>query len=132
MAFQAGYNKGVTLQVSGFAAGVLNIKGHSWSEQIDALDITHTGHAGIQALLAGILRGDGNVKADLDGALAPPNVGIRAGANALMLFNLGTTTPYQVPLMITKVNYASVVEGKVEYDFDVRLNTEAGAMIRPT
>jgi len=100
---------------------------------IDKLDVTHTGTLGIQALLAGILRGDGNVKANFDNAQVPSTSPpfIRAGAGGLIDFYLGASTPFTVPCLITKVNYQSTVEGKVEYDFDVSLNSLAGNYVYP-
>ncbi len=131
MSFQAGFNKGTTFQPTGIgAAGVFFVTGHSWSEMIDKIDVTHTGTEGVQALLAGILRGDGNMKANIDSAqiISNPAVGLRAGTNGVMQFFYysATLNPFVVPCMVIKVNYKSESAGKTEYDCDVSLNALAG------
>lgn len=137
MTFIAGYDKGVTWTPSGGGGDVdLNVTGHSWSEMIDALDVTHTGTDGFQAMISGILRGDGNVKANSDDEVIIGDATklIRAGQGGVLKFHhyaLGGN-PFTVPAIITKVNYKSVVEGKAEYDFDVKLNVLEGDYTRPT
>ena len=135
MSFQAGFNKGVSFQPTGLGVAVtFYVTGHSWSEMIDKIDVTHSGTGGIQALLAGILRGDGNMKANCDSGqiVSNPSNGLRAGTNGIMnfyfydggTFGLGTN-PFSVPCMVIKVNYKSEVAGKTEYDCDVSLNALA-------
>lgn len=130
--FQAGKDKGVNFwpdDGSGYTS--IRILSHSWSEQVDKLDVTHTGTGGQQALIPGILRGDGNVKGDWTNVSSgagwagvistnPPN--IRAGTIGLLQFLLSTSQGFTVPCLVTKVAYQSAVEGKVSYDFDVSLN----------
>lgn len=131
--FQAGFNKSPTFLVSGGGAAItLNVTGHTWAEMIDALDITHTGTGGVQALLAGIFRGDGNIKGNVDAAILPSTFFIRAGFNGLFGIPLGSPTPFVVPAMIVKVNYQSLVEGKVEFNFDIKLNALAGNYTYPS
>lgn len=141
MPFQPGFNKGVTFAPNGGGAVLFNVTGHSWSEFIDKLDVSHSGTAGIQALLAGLLRGDGNMKANIDSAqvVSNPANGIIPGTNGIMNFYLYVggatgvgTNPFSVPCMIIKVNYKSEVAGKVEYDCDVSLNAIAGGYVRPS
>ena len=135
MAFIAGYNRGVTWQLVGAGAQTaLNVTGHSWAEMVDKLDVTHTGTAGEQAVIGGVLRGDGNVKANLNDAqpIANNPPFLRAGQKGLLRFDVGTTTPTIVPALILKVNYQSTVEGKIEYDFDVTLDSLTGTFVRAT
>lgn len=139
MPFQAGKTRTCTWQYSGAGAAFsLNVTGHTWDEAIDKLDVTSTGHAGTQALIAGILRGDGSVRANLDSSsvVTNPNglVRINAGQNGVLVFDFGYGTPYTVPAMITKVHHQSEVAGKCEYSFDVSLNKDASATVyaRPT
>ena len=86
MAFLAGYDKGVSFTPAGGGATAINITAHSWSEQVEKLDVSHSGTAGKQALIAGLLRGDGNIKANFDSAAMPfaaaPNV--KAGTKGVM------------------------------------------------
>lgn len=133
MPFQAGYDKFTRFKPSfGSNFVIMCVTGHSWSEMIDAIDVTSTCHNGIQALLAGILRGEGNVKANVQSDVLPFNsLGIRAGVNGLLEFYYGYPIPFTAPCMIVKLNHKSAVESKVEYDFDVRLNTLAGAYTSP-
>ncbi len=134
MSFQAGYNKGISFQPTGGAVNAYAVTGHSWSEFVDKIDITHTGTGGIQALLSAVLRGDGNVKANIDSAMiiSNPANGIVPGQNGILNFyyyaggaNGVGNNPFSVPCMVIKVNYKSEVAGKTEYDFDVSLNTLA-------
>lgn len=130
MPFQAGKYRSVTWKYSGAgAAFTLNVTGHTWDEAIDKLDVTSTGHLGVQALLPGILRGDGSVRANVDSTYVVTNVTgnvrIFAGQNGLLTFDFGYGTPFTVPAMITKVHHQSEVAGKCEYSFDVSLNKDA-------
>ena len=93
---------------------------------IDALDVTSTNHGGLQALIAGILRGEGNVKGNVLSEGTPNTLGIRASTNGMLQFFLGFPLPIIAPVMVTQLNHKSTVEGKVEYDFNVRLNILAG------
>ncbi len=61
-AFQAGFNKKVTWTPAGGGLVTFNVTEHSWQEKIDKLDVTHSGSAGIQYLLAGILARRGLVQ----------------------------------------------------------------------
>lgn len=127
----AGKSQGVTWTPSGGSSTTLNVTDHTWSETIDAIDVTHTGAAGVQTLLAGILRGEGTVKAFLDsGASSTTFLGttqqIIAGTNGALLHTLGTNLKYTIPCMITRVNSAVPVNGGVNYEFTVQLNDLAG------
>lgn len=129
MALQAGYDKAALFKLDG-AAGytTLAITGHSWKEAIDKLDVTDSSHSGTQALLRGIFRGTGNVKAVYNNTSAPHSAapGIKAGANGKMQFQTGLGNGFEVPCMITEVQYQSEVAGKVEYSFTVDLNVLSG------
>lgn len=127
MAFEAGYNKYAQWKYAGAGGFVtLNVTGHSWEESVDKLDVTHTGTGGLQALLAGIFRGQGTVKANYDSAAMPhgaPRIG--AGVRGALALYLGGATPFLIPAMILKVNYQTAVEGKVEYSFNVEIDYNA-------
>lgn len=128
MGFQAGYNKGAIWRLATAGAGTtLRITDHSWAEAVDKLDVTHTGTGGLQALLAGIFRGQGTVKANYDTDRMPHATapGIRAGLRGELQLDLGGADPFIIPAMITKVNYQSQVQGKVEYSFDVEFDFNA-------
>ena len=125
MPFQAGFNKQATFQPDGAAAATtLNVTGHSWKEAVDKLDVTHSGTGGQQAVIAGVLRGDGSVKMVFDTSnnpyANPPN--ILAGVKGVMRFYIGTTTPHTVPCMIVDVTSQTAVEGKVEWNANVTLD----------
>lgn len=132
MAFQSGKDKYVTFQYTGAgAAATLDVTGHSWDEAIDKLDVTSTGHSGVQALLGGVLRGAGTVKANLNSSTVVTSttgtIRLLAGQWGLLKFYYGYTEPFTVPCMVTKVHHQSEVTGKVEYSFDVELNKDASA-----
>lgn len=137
MGFRAGYNSPVTFRPDGQnETATLNVTGHSWSEMVDKLVADHSGTGGLQALLAGVLRGDGNVKANMDAAAYPwasPLPFIRAGVNGVISFYYGAF--YAVPCMVIKINKQSEVNGLIVFDFDVSLNCLAGSgadsIVRP-
>ena len=136
MAFIPGYDKSVLFTVSGGSEITYSITEHSWKEAVDALDITSSGHAGLQALMSGILRGDGRVKANLNiGSTFTPWVaanGIRAGNVGVMKFYVGVALFFQVPVLIKEVSYMSQVAGKVEWEASVGLNVEVGSYAYPS
>lgn len=114
----------------------LKVTGHSWSESVEALNATHSGTSGFAAMLAGVLSGQGNVKANIDAAAFPwvnPLPFIRAGTSGVIHFYFGAY--YAVPCLITKVNHQSEVNGLISYDFDVVLSVLAGdgqdSIVRP-
>jgi len=139
MPFQAGSDKHVTFQPAGLNQVTLNVTGWSWKEAVDKLDFTHTGTGGQQAVLPGILRGDGSVKMNFDSSNNPyastPN--ILSGVKGRMDFYLGSAIPFRVPCMIVDVTSQSAVEGKVEWNCNVTLDYLTGvtmgtAYTRPT
>ena len=136
MPFQSGATKNVKFTVSGGALIAYSITEHSWEELVDKLDITSTSHAGIQAILAGIFRGTGSVKAVLNtDAGNMPWVaanGIRAGNNGVFQFFVSSTLYFSVPAMVMKVKYSSQVAGKIEWAGDIELNAEAGTYAYPS
>ncbi len=136
MPYQAGKDKNIKFTVAGGSEITYDITEHSWKEMIDALDITNTSHAGIQALLAGIFRGDGKFKAVLntDATKMPWQSanGLRAGNNGVVKFYVGTALFYSVPCMVVDAEITSQVAGKVEWAVSVKLNAEAGTYSYPS
>lgn len=86
--------------------------------------------------MAGVLRGDGRVKAVLntDAGNLPWQAanGVRAGNNGSMQFFVGPALAFVVPCLVVEVNYTSQVAGKVEWEGSVKLNAEAGAYSYPS
>lgn len=135
MAFVPGYSQGATFQLDGAGgATTLKIKSWSWAEHVERLITTHTSSAGVQACLAGILDGDGNVTACIDAAALPNAAapGIVAGAKGTITFAVGASTPWSIHVMVTKNHHQSNVNGLVEFDVDVALDSTSGSYIRPT
>lgn len=134
MAWIAGKSLSVIFTVTSGSPVTFSILEHAWKEAIDALDITSSSHAGVQALLAGILRGDGRVKCVLNDSNTPylSATGVRAGNNGVMKFYVGASVFFTVPCMIVEVNYTSQVAGKVEWEGTVKLNAEAGTYSYPS
>lgn len=127
MPFVPGFVCGAAATPIGRPLWVLNVTGHSWKEIVDILDVTSTLHNGIQALIAGILRGDGTVKGFIDSTVYPWNAPIRAGVNALMALSVGGLGSITIPGLIGEVGEQSAVEGKCEYNFAFKLNVLASA-----
>lgn len=107
----------------------IQITEHTWKEQVEKLDVTASGMGGLQALLAGIFRGEGQVKGNVNTALVPwanPPF-IVAGANGMLVLGLGTNVSgFSIPGMITEVSEQDQVAGVVNYTFNVALNFLAG------
>ena len=103
-----------------FDAVDLNITGWSMDRNIDALETTHSGSSGIESNIGGIKRYSGNVAADFDSDAAPsdasPNV--VEGETATLKLYTDSTKFYQIDVLVTKLNIASEVAGKVTYNFD--------------
>lgn len=139
--FVSGHNNPVQFQLLGQAAETLNVTGSSWDEEINAIDVTHSGSGGIQALLANILRGNGTVNADYDLLVRSPYFfpipQIRPGVSGLFAFYvLGPVGAagnrfFTIPCMIIKVHWETQVAGKVSYSFDVRLSSIVGNYLYP-
>lgn len=113
----------------GFAT--IQVTDHSWKEMVNDLDVTSSGMLGLQALVGGVFRGDGNVKGKVNSSAlitsTPPF--IRAGNNGQFLLGIGSATPISIPALITAVHYQGAVAGTVDYDFDIKLNILAGTGI---
>lgn len=134
MSFTAGHSSlaGATWTPDGGGTTVLAIRGHSWEEQVAGLLTTHTQSGGKAARIAGVLDGQGNVTADVDAALLPPGFSLKAGQKGVMTFGVGSASPFSVHGMILKVHYQTAVEGKVEYNFDVAMDSTTGAYVYPS
>lgn len=135
MAFQAGFNKGATFQLDGAGgATTLNITGWSHDDMGDVLETTHTGSGGQQAFIAGILRGNGNVTANVDAAALPNATapGVVFGAKGTLTLAVGGSTPWSVHVIVEKVHWQSVVNGLVSYNFDYKSDSTSGSYTRPT
>lgn len=136
MGWEAGKDKSVKFTVAAGVEFTYSVIEHAWKETIDALDITSSGHAGTQALLAGIGRGDGRVKANLNtDAGKMPWVaanGIRAGNNGVLKVYVGSALFFTIPAMIKEVNYMIVIANKIEWEAIVGLNAEAGTYAYPS
>jgi hypothetical protein len=103
----------------------------------------------MQVVLAGIFRGDGNIKGIFDPVFNPwmgpiagtPSAGpfifpsglpfLRAGVKGLFLLALGAANPWQIPCMIVKSGEQTVVEGKVEFSVDITFSGDVGPYIYP-
>src|ERR1041384_805735 len=134
MAFRQGYDLGATFKLDGAGtATTLNITAWSWAEEVMKLVTTHTGSAGIQAVLAGILDGEGSVEANVDIAALPNAAapGIIAGAKGTITFNTGTSVVYSIHVMVTQVPWKSSVNGLLQYSFNVTLDSTTGTYVRP-
>jgi hypothetical protein len=136
---QPGYDKYCTFQRSGTGGtNRIDVTGHSWAESVDKLDVSSSATSNLQALLAGIFRGEGNVKGFVDTTQYPwlEAVGIRAGQKGYLQLRIGTGTAvtdfFQVPCLITKVNEQTEHAGEVRYDFDVNFDAlQGGTYTRP-
>jgi hypothetical protein len=135
MAFQPGYSRGNTFQLDGAGSPTtLKVTGWNLNDTVDVLDVTHSESSGQQALLAGILRGEGNVTANVDAAALPNATapGLVAGAKGTLTANVGGSTPWSIHCMVTAVHWASVVNGLVTYNFDWKSDSLSGSYTRPT
>ena len=132
--FVSGHANSFQWQILGQSNQTLNVTASTWDEEINAIDVTHSGSGGVEARLANILRGRGTVNADFD-LLAPPYLNppqILSGFSGIGYFYVSPTRNFQIPSMILKVHWENPILGKVSYSFDIGLNSLAGQYIRPT
>lgn len=120
-----GYNRSIV-----FLGVALKVKGGTFTEMVEKLIVTHNQSGGVQGWLAGILDGQGSVQANVDAAAVPPSFGLYAGASGTLLYSLGSTVPYSIPVTVERKTYQWVVNGLLEYSFDVSVNSEVGSMSR--
>lgn len=134
MPYQAGWDKGATFTATGGPEGALCITGHSWEETVEKLDVSNTCTGQGQALIAGIFRGEGSVKANLNTELHP-NVAalVVAGVKGVLKLRLGTAACFiTIPCLVTKLRWASEHAGLVTYEFDVSLDLLTASYVRPS
>ena len=128
--YQAGWDKYCV-----FKGTRLNITQWSVADGIDLVEITHTGHSGRQAFLAGIQRTSGSITAGrTTSQLISSNPGIVAGATGTLLVLVGSTNPWTVNIIIETVNWQSTANGQVTYNFSYKSDEESAAtsITRPT
>lgn len=133
IAYEAGYNKSPTFTLDGGALVTLKVKSTSWTEQINALDTTHTGSGGIHARIAGLLDGNGTVEAVVDSQnmiTLTAAGGIISGAKGLLGFPMGGTTPLSVHVIITQINWRAVVDGLLTVSFNCAIDSSSGSYTR--
>lgn len=126
--YEAGKNYGCTWTPSGASSVSLNVTEHSWMEQVDKIDVTNTGSGGLQALLAGILRGTGTVKAFFDSANPQYTSGtglIRAGNKGRLTHTVASGKSYGIPALITQVTTTVPVAGGVTFEFQIELDVSS-------
>lgn len=148
MSFKAGFNLGASFTPAGGAltgvngggstskTGAGQITGWDWKESVDVLDVTHSATAGIQAVIAGVFRGEGNLKCNMDSAAllwATAGGAIIAGTKGVINLNANTpNTDWVIPIMIKEMHGKSEVAGKVELDFSIVIDELSGSYVRPT
>lgn len=130
MPLQAGFDKYVAFKPNGAGAAVIiHVHKHNYSDKIDRQDVTHSGTNGRQALLATVLRGDGGCEMTLDSSTLPAGTtyNLVPGTNGIFRFLVAPSKFFDVPVMVTEVNYVSEVAGKVTWNTKVELNELAAA-----
>ncbi len=134
MAYVAGHSQGVSFTLDGGGLVELNVRAHDWEEFVKELETTHTGSAGIEAVIAGLLGGRGNVEANVDAAalVNATSPGVKAGAKGSLNFKYGGATGLIAHVMITKLHWRTVVDGLVTYSFACRIDSTSGTYTRPT
>jgi hypothetical protein len=143
--FVPGYTSKVSIQPSttaSFPSGTyadINVTGWDWEEKINAILTTHTGSGGVAERIAGVLDGSGTIMFNFDLAneqnLDPTD--IKAGTVGLLKFFIANsfntfTKFFIVPYIIESVPYKVVVDGKVEVQAKILMNSSQGAYTRPT
>lgn len=76
-----------------------------------------------------------NVTANVDAAALPSGLGspIKFGTKGTLTLSPGSANPFSIKCMVTKVHWASAVEGLITYNFDVESDeTNAGSITYPT
>lgn len=134
MPFQPGYNKTATFTPDSGSASVLVVTGWTLKDGGDVLEVTSTVHSGLDAYIAGISRIDGNVTAYVDSSALwnAANPGILFGAKGTLSPHVGSSTNWIVHVIVAAVNWSSVVNGVVSYNFDYKSDATSGSRTRPS
>jgi hypothetical protein len=131
--FQPGHLLPVQFQPVGGPLQTLNITSQNVDLSSLLFDVTHTGFNGAgTARIAGKPDGGGNVTMDYDADVAPVSLQLTNGTSGIMLFFVTPTRPIQIPVIIEKVNYKSAVQGKCEFNTDVKMNILVGRVVYGT
>lgn len=103
------------------------ISAHDWAEEVMALEVPNSATAGMDAVIAGLLKGNGNVKGYIDSLqyIWAPIPFIRAGVTGRFNLGVGGAIPFSIPAIVLKVHESDVVNGVASWDFDIRLSALA-------
>jgi len=129
----AAHSLAVTFKLDGaMAATTLLVKNTTWDEKVAKLITTHSGSGGKEAVIAGILSGDGTVEANVDTTVMPQAAapGIVAGAKGTLTWDNGGVTPWSIHVMITQINWRGPVDGLLTYNFNCCMDSSSGAYVR--
>lgn len=116
MAYQSGKEGKVTV-----GANTLHVRGWSFDDQVEPLDVTDTGDAGFRTHVAGLRVGRGELTLDYDEA-APPGASSQGGwiVGAVLTgieLHIGTVGgPDKITIaeaLVTGTPFTSTVEGKI-------------------
>jgi hypothetical protein len=128
--FIPGYDKAASVLKDGqVVATTLNITSWTWEERVKELITTHSGTVGVEAMIAGILSGEGTIEANLqsDAIFHTGTNAVRAGMKGAIGLAAGLSSPFAIHCMVTRVNWKSVVDGLVSYNFNVKLDATSGS-----
>lgn len=132
--FIAGHSIPVAWQPVGAASTTLDVKEHSVDLSVLLHDVTNSRHVGVRARLAGPLDAQGTVQASLDLDQVPwnaPTPNILPGVSGVIAFGVTAAAGIQVPTVVEKLHNASAIEKEVNWSFDVKMNSIAGAVVYP-
>lgn len=134
MSFQAGFSANASFTPTGGATTALNITSWSWSENVNSLEVTHTGTGGLSAFIAGVLTGDFSFDANFDTAANPfaSSPSLKAGKKGVITLNTNTTAPWSIGVMIEKVDHKAAVNGLIQFTVSGKLDVISGSYSYPT
>lgn len=91
------------------------------------LEVPTSATQGLNAIIPGILKGEANVKGYIDISIMPwaTPAFVRAGASGRLNLGVGSTGPFSIPGLVTKVHEQIVCDGKATWDFDFKLSALA-------
>lgn len=131
--FQSGHLLPVQFQPFGGPLLTLNVTKQGVDLSSLLFDVTHTGHQGRgTARIAGKPDGGGNITMDYDADRTPFSLSLVNGQSGILLFFVTPTRPIQIPVIIEKVNYQASVQGKEEFNCDVKMNILVGNVVYGT
>lgn len=125
MPFDTGYANGVFIKPTGAGAYTqVDVYGHSLSESDEGHDVTSTLHAGFQAKVLSVLRGQITIRGHLKQGSYPWGYPIKAQGTGLIKVQFGSQQPFIMGYYISQVAYSNETAQGTDFEATFQMNAE--------